>query len=248
VTQTTHSPARTAAAARLVLKGLGRPVGSFDASRYFRGTAELRFHNVGTAAVRRLARSIDAEHAEWTIADAALFADALIVDQYLEAKSVGIELLARHRREFTPRLLMTWKRWLARGDAANWATTDAICGSLIGPLLVAYPALAPRMRDWARHRSLWVRRASAVSLIPSLRKGAALDLAYHIASALSDDEEDLIQKAVGWMLREAGKADPARLDRYLRQHGPAIPRTTVRYAIERFSRMKRLELLRATRT
>ena len=64
----------------------------------------------------------------------------------------------------------------------------------------------------------------------------------------SDDEEDLIQKAVGWMLREAGKADPARLERYLRQHGPAIPRTTVRYAIERFPPAKRLALLRATRT
>jgi 3-methyladenine DNA glycosylase AlkD len=230
------------------LKGLARPVGNFDASRYFRGTVDLRFYNVGTVAVRRLARSIDAEHTEWTIDDAVLFADTLVVDQYLEAKGVGIELLARYRRDFTPRLLTTWKRWLAIGHAANWATTDAICGSLIGPVLVAYPGSAPKMREWARHRSLWVRRASAVSLIPSLRKGAALDLAYHIASALSDDKEDLIQKAVGWMLREAGKADPARLDRYLRQHGPAIPRTTVRYAIERFSRMQRLALLRATRT
>ncbi|MEP7305360.1 MAG: DNA alkylation repair protein [Acidobacteriota bacterium] len=249
MTHTTHSPSRTAAAARLALKNLARPVGSFDASRYFRGTVDLRFLNVGTVAVRALARSIHAEHAAvWTIDDAVLFADTLIVDQYLEVKGVGIELLARYRRDFTPRLLTTWKRWLASGHAANWATTDAICGSLIGPVLVAHPGLAPTMREWARHRSLWVRRASAVSLIPSLRKGAALDLAYHIASALSDDQEDLIQKAVGWTLREAGKADPARLDRYLRQHGPAIPRTTVRYAIERFPRMKRLELLRATRT
>jgi 3-methyladenine DNA glycosylase AlkD len=248
VTRPTRSPSRTASAARLALKRLARPVGGFDASRYFGGTADLRFHNVGAVAVRRLARSIDDEHAEWTVDDALQFADALIVDQYLEAKGVGIELLARYRRDFTPRLLTTWKRWLANGHAANWATTDAICGSLIGPTLAAYPRTASTMRDWARHRTLWVRRAAAVSLIPSLRKGAALDVAYHIASALSDDEEDLIQKAVGWMLREAGKRDPARLARYLRQHGPAIPRTTVRYAIERFSPPKRLELLRATRT
>jgi len=248
VTHATSSPTRTAAAARLALKRLARPAGSFDARRYFRGTVDLRFHNVGTVAVRHLARVIDAEHAEWTIDDAVVFADTLIVDRYLEAKGVGIELLARHRRDFTPRLLTTWKRWLAGGHAANWATTDAICGSLIGPVLVAYPGLAPKMREWAGHRGLWVRRASAVSLIPSLRKGAALDLGYQIASALSDDSEDLIQKAVGWMLREAGKADPARLDRYLRQRGPAIPRTTLRYAIERFPPAKRLELLRATRT
>ena len=90
---------------------------------------------------------------------------------------------------------------------------------------------------------MWVRRAAAVSLIPSVRKGAALDVAYKVARALHADREDLIQKAVGWLLREAGKTDPARLERYLRQHGPSIPRTTVRYAIERMPDAKRKRLL-----
>ena len=95
-----------AAAARRALKRLARPAGGFDARRYFRGTVDLRFHNVGTAAMRKLARSIHAEHAaDWTVDDAVACADALIVDRYLEAKGVGIELLARYRRDFTPRLL-----------------------------------------------------------------------------------------------------------------------------------------------
>ena len=64
---------------------------------------------------------------------------------------------------------------------------------------------------------------------------------------LHDDDEDLIQKAVGWMLREAGKADQPRLERYLRANGPSIPRTTLRYAIERFPDGKRRALLAATR-
>ena len=101
-----HSPSAAAAAARAALERLGRPTGGFDARRYFRGTLDLRFHNVGTAAMRNLARSIHAEHAaDWTINDAVACADALIVDPYLEAKGVGIELLARYRRDFTPRLL-----------------------------------------------------------------------------------------------------------------------------------------------
>ena len=57
----------------------------------------------------------------------------------------------------------------------------------------------------------------------------------------------MIQKAVGWALREAGKADMARLERYLRANGPAIPRTTLRYAIERFPPAKRAALLKETR-
>ena len=61
------------------------------------------------------------------------------------------------------------------------------------------------------------------------------------------DREDLIQKAVGWALREAGKSDMGRLEQYLRENGPRIPRTTLRYAIERFSPRRRRELLVATR-
>ena len=106
---------------------MARPAGHFDASRYFRGGHDLGFYNVGTVAMRALARSIHAAHRdEWSIDDAMACADALIVDRHLEVKSVGIELVARYRRDFTPRLLPKWKRWLAGNHSANWATTDAI--------------------------------------------------------------------------------------------------------------------------
>jgi 3-methyladenine DNA glycosylase AlkD len=234
--------------ARIVreLKRLSHPAGPFDASRYFRGKVD--FYNVGTDAMRSLARTVHAEHRhDWSIDDAIALAGALIVDRYLEVKSVGIEVVARYRRDFTPRLLPVWKQWLAENHSANWATTDAISVYLIGPLLVRHPPLGARMRSWARDRNMWVRRAAAVSLIPSVRLGLALDLAYEIGRRLHRDEEDLIQKAVGWMLREAGKADPARLERYLRANGRSIPRTTLRYAIERFPVAKRKRLLQITR-
>jgi 3-methyladenine DNA glycosylase AlkD len=242
------SPARAARDAKRELRRLARPAGGFDASRYFRGTVDLGFYNVGTDAMRALARRIHLVHRDhWSTEDAIAFADALIVDRYLEVKSVGIELVARYRRDFTPRLLPIWKRWLADNHSANWATTDAMCGSLIGPLLVQHPSLAARMRAWSRDRNMWVRRASVVSLIPLARKGAALDILYDNARVLHADAEDLIQKAVGWALREAGKTDMRRLERYLRANGASIPRTTLRYAIERFPEAKRREILMATR-
>ena len=160
---------------------------------------------------------------------------------------VGIELVARYRRDFAPAHLGVWKCWFVSNYSANWATTDSICGSLIGPLLVRHPELGARMRVWARDRNMWVRRAAAVGLIPSVRRGLALDLGYEIAQRLHADDEDLIQKAVGWMLREAGKVDQPRLERYLRANGASIPRTTLRYAIERFPEPKRRALLASTR-
>jgi 3-methyladenine DNA glycosylase AlkD len=245
------APQAAARDAKGALQRMARPTGDFDAGRYFRGDHGLGFYNVGTGPMRALARSIHAAHRDdWTIGDAMAFADALMADRHLEVKSVGIEVVARYRRAFTPALLPRWKRWLARNQSANWATTDSMCGSLIGPLLVQYPALVERMRAWSRDRNMWVRRASMVSLIRPLQlleDGRALDLAYEIARRLHADDHDLIQKAVGWVLREAGKEDAARLERYLRAHGPAIPRTTLRYAIERFPAAKRRTLLKVTR-
>jgi 3-methyladenine DNA glycosylase AlkD len=244
----TRSAVAVARSAKRALAQLARPTGDFDASRYFRGKVDLGFYNVGTDAMRALARSIHLVHRDqWSVDEAIAFADALITDRYLEVKSVGIELVAQYRRDFTPRLLAVWKSWLAGNHSANWATTDAICGSLIGPLLLQYPALTDRMRAWSRDRNMWVRRASAVSLIPSVRRGKALDLAYATARRLHADNQDLIQKAVGWLLREAGKTDMQRLERYLRANGASIPRTTLRYAIERFPPRTRLDLLARTR-
>jgi len=230
------------------LRRQSRPARDFDASRYFRGAADLGFYNIGTAAVRALARRVHDQHRDrWTIEDAMRLADALIKDRFLETKGVALELVARYRRLFTPDMLPRWKRWLAEDRSTNWATTDGICGSLIGPLLTAQPSLARQLAAWSRHPNLWVRRASIVALIPLARRGQALDLLYANARRLHRDPHDLIQKAVGWALREAGKADPRRLERYLRANGGAIPRTTVRYAIERYAPSKRQELLRATK-
>jgi 3-methyladenine DNA glycosylase AlkD len=243
--------AATAVEARRAIKRLARPAGDFDASRYFRGEHDLGFYNVGTVPMRALARSIHAAHREsWDVGDAMAFADALIADRYLEVKSVGIEVVARYRRDFTPALLGRWKRWLSANHSANWATTDAICGVLIGPLLVSHAGLARQMRSWSRHRNMWVRRASIVALLPLVRKGSGadqgggVDLVYEIARRLHADREDLIQKAVGWALREAGKVDAARLERYLRANVRVIPRTTFRYAIERFPPTVRQRLLK----
>jgi 3-methyladenine DNA glycosylase AlkD len=160
------SPVRAAASARRQLAALSRPSGSFDARRYFRGTDNLGFLNVGTQPVRQMARALVRDHRdEWGLEGALAFADALITDRHLEVKGLGIEALACYRREFTPNLLPVWKRWLSKNYSANWATTDSICGSLIGPLLVVYPRLVRLMPGWSRDSNMWVRRASAVALI-----------------------------------------------------------------------------------
>jgi len=234
-----------ASEARRALVRLSRPAGEFDASRYFRGGHDLGFYNTGTVPMRMLSREIYLAHRDrWSLKEALAFADRLMPDKYLEVKAVGLEVVSRYKRDFSPRLLPRCKRWLAKDYSSNWATTDQMCGTIIGPLIVKHPELAPQMRAWSAHRNMWVRRASIVSLLKPMHGGDVLDLVYEIAKRLHPDPHDLIHKAVGWALREAGKLDQKRLERYLRANVRIIPRTTFRYAIERFPPADRQRLLK----
>jgi hypothetical protein len=116
---------KAAADARRELKRLARPSGDFDPSRYFRGSGDLRFHNVGTKTMRALARSIYLAHRnEWSIDEAMAFASLLMADPYLEVKSLGVEV-RRSPARFLAGCCQSGQ-WLARNQSTNWATTDAI--------------------------------------------------------------------------------------------------------------------------
>jgi 3-methyladenine DNA glycosylase AlkD len=216
---------------------------------YFKRDETVSFFGVATPDVRRMARGVWADHrTRWDVADATAFCDRLIRRPEFEAKAVGVLVLARWHREFPPGLVRRVRGWLRDGHCATWAAVDLVAPALVTPLLARHPSLLAQVTRWTTARSLWVRRAAAVSLVPLARRGEALPEAYGVAEALFTDRHDLIHKAVGWLLREAGKTDAARLEAFLRRHGPAIPRTTLRYAIERFPPARRRQLLSDTRS
>lgn len=229
------------------LKKLGTPERARGAAAYFKTYEKLTFFGVDSPTIRRLAARIHKEHAhEWDLRGALAFANAMVARPELEAKALGICLLAKFRTGFTPAILPRTRRWLAK-HCTDWASTDTLCGEIIGPLLVAYPRLVPELRRWRSSPDLYVRRASAVALILLVRKGQALEEAYAAALALGGEDHHLLQKAAGWLLREAGKADMRRLERFLLEHGLRLSRTTISYAIERFPPTRRAHLLAVTR-
>ena len=91
------------------------------------------------------------------------------------------------------------------------------------------------------------RRAGVVAFVKPSGKGAHLDTVYRLVPSLAGDEQDLMHKACGWLLREAGISDARRLERFLHEQGSALPRTTVRYAIERVPEARRRKILARTR-
>lgn len=114
----------------------------------------------------------------------------------------------------------------------NWNLVDAFAPYIIGPHLENKDKKL--LINWAHSEGLWEKRIAIVATHHYIRNDQ-LEWTFKIAKILLKDNHDLIHKAVGWMLREAGKRDQQQLVNFLEEHGHEMPRTMLRYAIEKFS-------------
>ena len=122
----------------------------------------------------------------------------------------------------------------------NWDLVDASAPYILGEYLHDRPReILDRL---AASNDLWERRIAIVSTFAFIRRGDLKDT-FRLAERLLDDKHDLIRKASGWALREAGKVSRPSLLRFLKKHYKRLPRTTLRYAIERFPPEQREKML-----
>lgn len=121
----------------------------------------------------------------------------------------------------------------------NWDLVDTSAAALVGEHITDNAALLKKL---GRSKNLWHRRIAIVSTFAELRAGRTTPT-LQIAEQLLPDKHDLIHKAVGWLLREAGKFSQEELLQFLRAHYADLPRTTLRYAIERLDPVDRKKWL-----
>jgi 3-methyladenine DNA glycosylase AlkD len=208
----------------------------------------VRVLGLSAPEVRAVAAEVHREVRDaWTADDAIALCDLMLPRPELEAKSVALLVLQRYRRSFPERLFHKTHKWLKADYLDNWASVDTCCPEIMGALLQTFPRLLHRIEAWAASPDRWVRRASLVSFIKLAKRKDRKRAIYAMARRHFSSDDDLIQKAAGWLLREVGKQDMEALARFLLRHGPRIPRTTLRYAIERFPLTRRRELLEKTR-
>lgn len=128
------------------------------------------------------------------------------------------------------------------GYVNNWDLVD-VTAPIIGAYLVGEKDPYPLLERLARSKSLWERRLAIIFTFAFIRAGE-LDPTIEISEKLLNDEHDLIHKAVGWMLREAGKKDGLLLRSFLSANASQMPRTMLRYSIEKFSEPERKKWLK----
>ena len=118
----------------------------------------------------------------------------------------------------------------------NWDLVDGSAHLIVGPWLE--DRSRKRLYRMAKSRHLWTRRVAIMSTYHFIRNGD-FDETLAIAEILLDDREDLIHKATGWMLREVGNRDRAAEEAFLKRHYKKMPRTMLRYSIEKFPEKQR---------
>ncbi|OIN57258.1 DNA alkylation repair protein [Arsenicibacter rosenii] len=170
--------------------------------------------------------------------------EKLVKDQYHECRMVGLVIWVN---QFRSRATSSYGKEAIymgylehRAHINNWDLVDVTCPTIVGGYLLHNDRSV--LYELAAEQSLWSQRMAIISTLTFIRKGQFGDT-FALAEQLLSHQHDLIHKAIGWMLREAGKKDELALEEFLTDHIRQMPRTALRYAIERFDPKRRKAFL-----
>jgi 3-methyladenine DNA glycosylase AlkD len=170
----------------------------------------------------------------WSHDDILTLAEELLKAGSWEEGAIALELVARRKGEFRESDFSTFERWLSE-YVNNWGHTDSIAPHIFGELVERYPNLSEGIFKWTKSPNRWMRRASSVTYILHARHGKFHDVVYKTADALLGDDDDMVRKGVGWMLKCASQADEKGVVAYLMNNRTRTSRLVLRYATEKVS-------------
>jgi 3-methyladenine DNA glycosylase AlkD len=216
---------------RARLGELADPVVAEGARRFFPAGQKARHYGVATPAVRALAReAVDAEVQHWPLAKRNRLCQDLWKSGMMEEGVLAIEIYRRFARQCGPCEFRLFEKWIER-FVRNWAHCDGVCCYLIRAVLARHPELAIELPAWTASPNRWKRRAAAVSLVHEVRARRHVELAFEICDRLSGDEDDMVRKGIGWLLKNAYLRNPKPTMRFLlTPREPEFARTVLRYA------------------
>lgn len=172
--------------------------------------------------------------------------DFLIRSKFHEVRLCGLVILtlqykAAKERKTKKKLFDLYMKAMTDGYINNWDLVD-VTAPIIGEYLIDSDDPYVLLYKLAKSKSLWQRRVSMVFTFAFIRSGD-IEPTFEMAEKLLHDKHDLIHKAVGWALREAGKLNGIALRNFLTAHSHEMPRTMLRYSIEKFSERERKKWL-----
>jgi 3-methyladenine DNA glycosylase AlkD len=224
-----RTPTAVAAEIRRALKSGGSDEHAAGVQWFFKD--QIKSHGWYTADLRRAAVRFRREvRKECGLEFLVETADHLFTGSVLEEKVAAVFLLEKLDSEFGDREFKLFESWLDR--ISSWADHDGLVHYLIAPMVAAKPARAKVVFRWAKSPNRWKRRAACVALIRGARAKMFFPEIEKLSNSLLDDDDDMVQKGLGWLLRETTKFDARRAVPYLMKIRGRAPRLVLRTACE----------------
>lgn len=161
---------------------------------------------------------------------------------YMEESFIACNWSYFIRKDYEPKDFEVFEKWV-NNYVSNWASCDTLCNHTVGAFVEMYPEYLSDLKKWAESQNRWMRRASAVSLIIPAKHGKFLKDIFEIADTLLLDQDDLVQKGYGWMLKAASHTHQKEIFEYIIKKKTIMPRTALRYAIEKMPKELRIEAM-----
>jgi 3-methyladenine DNA glycosylase AlkD len=227
---------------------LADPRAAESAQRFFKDQP-IELRGVTSPQIQRIARDVYPRIKKLPAADRDRLCTALWASRKHEEGALVCYVYRRFAKQCGAREFKLFTRWLDR-YVDNWAHTDGLSLWLLGASIANDATLidkldsgAAQRQSWTRSKNRWKRRAAAVALVYSAKRGEHTRAILRIAAPLIEDEDDMVQKGVGWLLKETYPKKPAEVVRFLIANRTKTTRLVLRYAAEKMTAADKARVL-----
>jgi 3-methyladenine DNA glycosylase AlkD len=215
---------------RQELKRIGDEKIKKSAQRFFKET--IKFYGVKNPVAEKIGKERFQSIKDRKKTDIFDLCEELWRSGYMEESIIACHWSYYVRKEYEPKDFKIFEKWV-QTYVDNWASCDTLCNHTVGAFVEMYPDHVSKLKTWALSKNRWMRRAASVSLIVPAKQGEFLKDILEIADTLLLDNDDLVQKGYGWMLKAAANNHQKEIFGFIIKNKSIMPRTALRYAIEK---------------
>ncbi len=198
--------------------------------RFFK--EKVKYYGVKSAIVAKIAKENFQEIKNYPKEQIFVLCEELLKSGYGEEAWIAANWTDRINDKFEENDFEIFEGWI-HNYIDDWAKCDTFCNHAVAAFIEKCPQFIDKLKTWTKSKNRWLKRASAVTLIIPARRGKFLKDIFKIADSLLLDPDDMVQKGYGWMLKAASESHQKEVFDFVIQHKKNMPRTALRYAIEK---------------
>lgn len=204
---------------------------------------EVKFHGLTNPQTIKISKDFLPEIKKLSKSEIFEICEQLWISGFMEEAIIACNWSYSAHKKFETSDISIFENWIEK-YVTNWATCDTFCNHTVGEFVEMFPEYISKLKIWAKSENRWMKRAAAVSLIVPGKKGLFLNDIFEIADILLLDNDDMVQKGYGWMLKSASHSHQKEIFDYVMSKKSIMPRTSLRYAIEKMPSELKLKAMK----